>query len=191
MNIRPHASSPRIQRQSGAMSKALLVFLLGAVLIALIASYFWFSRSPAPPVDSEIYAPVTTPEERGDIARDLIAESRSDPAQVDFVDAYEQARSFQADGRFADAQLLYFFAARGNYAPAAFDLATMYDPLHFLSENNLMDKANASQAYKWYVVARDGGNELAAARLQELKAWVENAAADGDIEAAQLLLRWE
>lgn len=191
MNTRPHASSPRIQRQSGAMSKALLIVLLGAVVIALIATYFWSARSPAPPVDSGIYAPVTTPEERGDSARDLIAEIQSDPAQVDFVDAHEQAQRFQAEGRFADAQILYFFAARGKYAPAAFDLATMYDPLHFSSDNSLMGEPNATQAYKWYTVARDGGTELASARLQELKAWVANAAADGDIKAEQLLLIWE
>lgn len=191
MNRKPHANSLRIQRQSGAMSTQSLIILVVIMAIALIGTYFWFSRSPAPPVDSGIYAPVTTPEERGDVARDLIEEIQSNPEGVDYADAFEQARQYQADGRLADAQLLYFFAARGKYAPAAFELATMYDPLHFSSENSLMDKPNASQAFKWYKAARDGGNELAPTRLEELKTWVENAASDGDIEAEQLLLRWE
>lgn len=193
MNSKSDTNSLRIQRQSGAMSTPSVVVLLVIVVVALIAAYFWFSRSPTPPpiVDSGIYAPVTTPEERGDSARDLIEEIKSNPAGVEYADAYEQARQYQADSRFADAQLLYFFAARGNYAPAAFELATIYDPLHFSSENSLMDEANATQAFKWYKQARDGGNEMAAARLEALKAWVENAASDGDPEAERLLLRWE
>ena len=191
MNTRPYTDSLRLKNQSGAMSKQVLVFLLAAVVVALIAVYFWFARSPAPPVESEIYAPVTTPEERGDSARDLIKEIQSNPAGVDYTDAFEQARQYQADGRFADAHLLYFFAARGNYTPAMFELATMYDPLYFSSENSLMDKPNASQAFKWYKKARDTGNESAPARLEALKTWVENAANNGDSEAERLLMRWE
>lgn len=193
MNSKPHANSPRSQRQSGAMSKQLLIILVVIVVIALIAAYFWLSRLPAPgsSLDSGVYAPVTTPEERGDSARELIEELQSGSQGVDYASAFEQARQYQADGRLADAQILYFFAARGKYTPAAFELATMYDPLHFMSQNSVMDEPNASQAFKWYKVALEGGNELAGDRLEDLKAWVESAASDGDIEAEQLLLRWE
>lgn len=191
MNPIPHTRKSPVQHQSGAMSQQALTLLLGVVVIALIAIYFLFVRAPAAPIESAIVAPVTTPEERGDSARDLIEQIRTDPAGVDFAEAHEQAGQYQSEGRLADAQLLYFFAARGNYAPAAFDLATMYDPNHFSSDTSLMDKPSPSQAYKWYQVARDGGSTSAPARLEELKAWVENAASEGDMEAEQLLLRWE
>lgn len=191
MNHKPHAPTPRVLRQSGAISKQALMLLLGVVAVALIAIYFLFIRAPAEPVATDVVVPVTTPEERGDVARDLIAEIRSNPDGVDFSEALAQAQAYQAEGRLADAQLLYFFAAKGNYAPAAFELATLYDPNHFSSENSVMDKPNPSQAYKWYRVARDGGIDSAPARLKELKAWVENASDEGDTEAEQLLLRWE
>jgi len=191
MYHKPHAPTPRALRQSGAISKQALMLLLGVVAVALIAIYFLFVRAPAEPVATGVVVPVTTPEERGDVARDLIADIRSNPDGVDFAEAFAQAQEYQAEGRLADAQLLYFFAAKGNYAPAAFELATLYDPNHFSSENSVMDKPNPSQAYKWYSVARDGGIESAPARLQELRVWVENASDEGDTEAEQLLLRWE
>ena len=91
----------------------------------------------------------------------------------------------------ADAQLLYFFAARGGYAPAAFDLATFNDPNHADTASGLVAAPDPFQAYRWYTVARDAGDERASQRLEELRAWAESASRSGDGDAERLLLQWE
>ena len=145
----------------------------------------------APPRVLETVEPAKTEEERGDTAREVIAELRKNPAEIDYAEAFERAREFQAAGNFADAQLLYFFAARGGYGPAAFELASLQDPNHFSAEAGLMDKPDPFQAYKWYSLARDTGDQEAAKRLTELRAWAVAAAAANDPEAERLLMQWE
>jgi len=141
----------------------------------------------APPRVLETVEPAKTEEERGDSAREIIAELRKNPADIDFGQAFERAREFQAAGNFADAQLLYFFAARGGYGPAAFELASLQDPNHFSAEDGLMDKPDPFQAYKWYGLARDTGDQTAVTRLEELRAWAE-AEADNNADAERLLM---
>jgi TPR repeat protein len=166
-------------------------------------------------------APPVSEEERGDAARDIIArldepdqtqdsdaspgmdaiESRNEPLTTDesgsseaaagYAEAFAEAEEFRAEGRFADAQLLYFFAARGGHAPAAFTLATFYDPNHFSADAGLMDKPDPYQAYKWYKQSLEQNYAGAEMRLAELRTWAENAAGNGDVAAEQLLLVWE
>lgn len=105
--------------------------------------------------------------------------------------AYARAQAFHAEGKLADAQLLYFFAARGGYAPAAFDLATFYDPNHFSTQSSLMKEPDPYQAYKWYRQSLQLGIHDAEARLAKLYVWTEGAADSGDMKAEQLLMLWE
>lgn len=173
--------------------------VIGVVIVALIAvGAIWFlTRQPAPepvprpggPVDT--VAPAETGAERGDTARQIIEELSSAKGGPDYAGAYERAQEFQQQGRFADAQLLYFFAARGGHAPAAFDLATFYDPNHHSEASSLMDEPDPFQAYRWYEAAAEAGDDAANQRLTELRSWAEKAAADGDAEAERLLLQWE
>jgi hypothetical protein len=105
--------------------------------------------------------------------------------------AFERAQAFRAEGEMADAQLLYFFAARAGHARAAFELGSMNDPLHHAPETSLLPEPNAFQAYRWYNAARQAGMAEAATRLDALRNWATAAAAKGDAEAERLLLQWE
>ena len=189
-----------IPRQGGQISPRMVIGIVFAAIIIAVA-VFLFMRAPDPePIPEplpestrplETVTPAETAAERGDSAREIIEELRSSTDDIDFALAYERAQQFQADGRFADAQLLLFFAARGGHAPAAFDLATLHDPNHHDGESSLADEPDAFQAYRWYVTARDAGHETADERLAELRAWAESTAASGDPDAERLLLQWE
>ena len=111
------------------------------------------------------------------------------PSDLDSV--FERAQAFHREGQLADAQVLYFFAARGGHGNSAFELATMNDPNHHSPETSLLPEADAFQAYRWYSTAAEQGHEAAAERLAALREWAENAAQSGDVEAEQLLLQWE
>lgn len=186
---------------SGQINARLLAGIAVFGVLVVIAGIYLLGGKPEPVavpepvVDSprvlETVAPAKSEEERGDTAREVIAELRKNPADIDYEQAYTRAQEFQAAGHFADAQLLYFFAARGGHSEAAFELASLQDPNHFSAEAGLMDKPDPFQAYKWYGVAREAGNQMAVTRLTELRTWAETAAAANDPDAAQLLMQWE
>ena len=165
-------------------------WVLAITTVLLLALVYWYfssapgsSGKPAPP-------PPTSKQAIPEVAREVISEQQEEQAP-DYPAALEQARSLRAEGKLADAQLLYFFAARGGYPPAAFELAELYDPLYFDVSTSLMDKADPFQAFKWYQQALQAGEDAAAARLEALQAWAQEAADEGDMEAEQLLLQWE
>jgi TPR repeat protein len=183
-----HLRLYRRRKEIGAINSPQLI-LLGIGIIALLALVFWFlaSRQEGPTVPPP---PPTSKQAVPEIAREVITEQQEEAAP-DYVGALDQARALKAEGKLADAQLLYFFSARGGYAPAAFELAGMYDPTRFDPAASLMDEPDAFQAYKWYLAAQQGGIEEAAERLAALRTWAEAAAEEGDFEAEQLLLQWE
>lgn len=191
-----YSSGSERARCSGQISGRLLVAIVIGAVAVLVVVYLLLSKPapepvPAPSTPLETVAPAKSKEERGDTARDVIAELRESPGDIDYGQALVRAQEFHAAGQFADAQLLYFFAARGGNGQAAFELATMYDPNHYTKESSLMEKPDPFQAYKWYRDARDAGDQSAAARLTELHAWAEKAASANDPEADRLLLQWE
>lgn len=110
-------------------------------------------------------------------------------ANAELDAAFERARELQTAGKLDDAQVLFFFGARQGHARSAFAYAEMNDPNHHSPETSLLPEPNAFQAFRWYTVARDGGMDAAAARLEELHEWAVAAAADP--EAERLLLQWE
>ena len=181
-------------RTRGAINPRVLI-ALGAVVIVVIAAVYLLRPEPEPIPEPgrplETVEPAQTAEERGDTAREIIAQLEADQDGPDYGAAYARAGEFLAEGRTADAQLLYFFAARGGHAPAAFDLATFNDPNHAGAAAGLVAAPDPFQAYRWYVAARDAGNEQASQRLEELRAWAESASRDGDSDAERLLLQWE
>jgi len=170
------------------------IFLAAVVVLVVV----WLAAReperepiPAPGRPIESVEPAESPTERGDSAREIINELSSGENGVDYSEAYERAREFQSDGRPADAQLLYFFAARGGHAEAAFDLATFHDPNHHARTPGLLDEPDPFQAYRWYRQAEEAGHASASERLTELRAWAERAAGSGNSEAERLLLQWE
>ncbi len=181
-----HTVKAPLKRQSGAVSGPVAITII--VIFALsVAAYFLFIRSASEQVTPDS-VPSTTSEERGDSAREVIAELKQEKTPKDFATAYKQAKEHRAAGRLADAQLLYFFAAKGGNPPAAFDMATMYDPAYFNSDTSVMNKPDPFQAYKWYTQAGEGGHEQAEARIDTLKNWATNAARDGDADADRLMM---
>ncbi len=183
----------------GRIDNRLLVIIAIVALLVIIVAVFWLKPEPEPePVPApdsgrplESVTPAESPAERGDSARDIIGELEAAADGADFAEAYRRAEEFLSQGRMADAQLLYFFAARGGHAPAAFSLATFYDPNHHSPESSFMDEPDPFQAYKWYSEAHEAGDQNAATRLDELRAWAEQAAAAGNADAERLLLQWE
>lgn len=185
-----------IGRSRGQVDRRLVIAIV--ILAVLVLLVVWLTtREPEPePIPDpsrpgETVQPAESPEERGDSARAFISELSSGGDDVDYAQAYERAREFQAEGQPADAQLLYFFAARGGHGAAAFDLATSYDPNHHAQGSSFMDEPDPFQAYRWYRQADEAGHEAASERLTELRAWAEQAAGAGNEEAERLLLQWE
>ncbi len=168
--------------------QTLAVGILVLAVLVVGGVVYWMYRPAGLP--SESPTPAATAVERAADARSVIAELEQS-VPVDYAEAVARAEQFHQEGRLADAQLLYFFAARGGNAAAAFALATMNDPNHHSSATSLLPEPDAFQAYKWYSTARDGGMSEAAARLDALHAWAETAAANGDADAERLLLQWQ
>ncbi len=187
------------RRCRGRIDNRLLVIVAVVALLAIILAIVWLRPEPEPepvpaPASSrplETVEPAESPAERGDSARDIIGELEAAGDSVDYGEAYRRAEEFLSEDRMADAQLLYFYAARGGHAPAAFSLATFYDPNHHSPDSSFMDEPDPFQAYKWYSEAEEAGHENAAMRLDELRAWAEQAAAAGSADAERLLLQWE
>lgn len=185
-------------RIRGRVDPRLLAGIAVAIAIALAVIFVTLpGRGPEPePIPAtapalETVAPAQSGAERGDTAREIIDALKSATDGPDYAEALARASEFQADGRKADAQLLYFFAARGGDGLAAFQLATFYDPNHYSEASSLMDRPDPFQAYKWYRQAQDAGHAPSAERLAELRNWAEQASSKGNVEAERLLLQWE
>jgi TPR repeat protein len=54
----------------------------------------------------------------------------------------------------------------------------------------LLAEPDAYQAYKWYSAALEHGSPEAQQRLEALRDWATQAAAQGNPEAERLLLQW-
>jgi TPR repeat protein len=189
-------ANKRIRRNHGQINQRVLVAIVAAIVVVLIALYLFWPKPVAVPVPEpgpalERVEPAKSGEERGDTAREIIERLNADPGGPDYAEAHARAQEFRADGHLADAQLLYFFAARGGYAPAAFDLGTFNDPGQQTASSGLVTRADPFQAYRWYTAARDAGHENASERLEALRAWAESASQSGDADAERLLLQWE
>lgn len=180
------SKTPGFRRQEGmAITHTQIILAVGTVILIVLALWY-FSSDMAGPGRGEV-APPTSREAVPDLAREVINEQEEAP---DYVAALEQARSLRAEGKLADAQLLYFFSARGGHAQAAFELGEMYDPLHFDASTSLMEQPDPFQAFKWYQQAQQSGVEEAVVRLDALQAWAQQAAEEGNLDAEQLLLQW-
>jgi len=173
-----------------AGSTRLVATIIIAVALLAGAGYYFFFRSAPEIVEPSVPLPPAAKEAKPEQAREIISQQK-DTTEVDYDKSYQEALRFMEDGQMADAQLLLFYSARAGHGPSALVLAGLYDPVEFDPATSLMDKPDAFQAFKWYSKALDAGQEQAGARIDALKAWCETAAAEGDQQAAQLLLQWE
>lgn len=180
--------SPPAGRQQGMAISRTQWFLAAGTVLLIVLALWYFASDMGGPGRGEV-APPTSKEAVPELAREVIDEQQQEQAP-DYAAALEQARSLRAEGKLADAQLLYFFAARGGYAPAAFELAELYDPLHFDATTSLMEQPDPFQAFKWYQQAQQAGVGEATIRLEALHDWANQAAEEGNLDAEQLLLQW-
>ena len=123
-------------------------------------------------------------------ARDLIQQIREKGKPYPLDQLMAQASAYANDGNLADAYITFYFAAREGSVDAMMMMAEMSDPTMFQSENNLLDRADAIQAYKWYKRALDKGFEPASARLKNIHQWAKAEAKYGNKDASQLLLNF-
>jgi hypothetical protein len=121
-------------------------------------------------------------------ARQIIETARNNGKPYPFSEIVEKARGYQQEGRLADAHLLFFFGAREGELESMMKMAVMSDPTLFRSENSLLDKADAIQAYKWYQKAALSGHQPAIDSLQKLREWALEESELGNPNARQLLL---
>ena len=158
-----------------------------AVLVVALLVYYLYPTTTVPPEGAP--GAGVTDAERGDSAREAIADLQ-DQGAGGYDAAYSRAEEYRSDGRLADAQLMYFYAARGGHAESAFQLGTMNDPNHHDPASSLLPNPDPFQAYKWYSQALEGGMDEASTRLEALRDWAEREAQTGNTEAEQLLLQW-
>lgn len=123
-------------------------------------------------------------------AREFIHQIRQKGKPYAFDEVMARAAMFAAEGSLADAHLVYFFAAREGHIEAMMVMAEMSDPTMFHADNNLLDHADAVQAYKWYKQSLQSGFEPARERLQNLQQWATAEARFGNASAQQLLLNF-
>lgn len=137
-------------------------------------------------------APVKTePTVEGETAREIIAAQRSGADSRPLSELYNLATQYQQQGHTTDAYLLWFFAARQGDGQSAFALASLHDPNHFESGNDLLSEADATQAYKWYSAAAAQAVPQARERLDALRLTLQQQADGGDLSARRLLLNWQ
>lgn len=175
------------------------IIWIGLIIVGLIL-YIFVSSDRGMPV--ETVNKVAQIESSGEIersllippgmrAREYIAQIRASEKPYPMTDIVEKAAAYQTEGSLADAHLLYFFSARESYLPAMMKMAEMADPAFFRAEDNLLDQADAIQAYKWYQKAATMGHEPAVKRVKNLQQWADTESKTGNPDARQLMLNFK
>ncbi|MCU7905155.1 MAG: deoxyribonuclease [Candidatus Thiodiazotropha sp. (ex Epidulcina cf. delphinae)] len=150
------------------------------------------SEIPADNTESvTMNAPVGRAPADGEAARAIISGLRAGETTLTPTQILDQSNAFRREGRLSDAYLLLFYAARNGDGQAAFSLAGLHDPNHFVKGNSLSEKPDPYQAHKWYTVAAGQGVTKAQERLKILRSTMEELAKTGDLTAQRLLLNWQ
>ena len=153
-------------------------------------------ESPAADSDHKVatetasIAPLKPLDRENKTARSLISSIRSGKTEITVEEILERAEQYTQEDRLADAYLLLFYAAREGDGRAAFALASMHDPSHFVQGNTLLEKPDSYQAHKWYQAAAEQKIAGAQKRLEALRGVIEKQAESGDPSAQRLLLNW-
>ncbi|MCU7919202.1 MAG: deoxyribonuclease [Candidatus Thiodiazotropha sp. (ex Epidulcina cf. delphinae)] len=150
------------------------------------------SKTPADNTESDTTnAPVSRAPADGETARSIISRIRAGKTTLTPKQILDQADTFRQEGQLTDAYLLLFYAARNGDGQAAFSLAGLHDPKHFVNGSSLLEKPDPYQAHKWYTAAAERGVTKAQKRLKILRNTTEELAKTGDLTAQRLLLNWQ
>ncbi len=189
MTAEPHVDlAPEFEEKRAARApwlRHLLVLLaLGLILTALI-----LDNGSEPGKTEGQQAAATTDQTRTDgAAARAWLKAAGSGANPDA--AFQQARQYDAEGRHADAWLLYYFAARKGHGPSALELGRRADPLHFDAAKSVTGSPEPYEAFKWYRLAAKSGVSEANDYLADLRGWVKDEAGKGDIQAQRMQLLW-
>jgi len=177
------------------------IVVIGLIFFIFVGSDRGSVGPQSLPLDSQPEKTVAEDSNEGEINRDLlvppgmrareyIGQLRAKGKPYDLEQVMAKASTYSNEGSLADAHLAFFFAAREGHVEAMMMMAEMSDPTLFQSENNLLDQADAVQAYKWYQLAVTSGFEPAKPRLANLHQWALAEAKYGNTNAQQLLLNF-
>jgi TPR repeat protein len=119
-----------------------------------------------------------------------VTKLRAEDMETEPDELFNRAEQLQDEGQLEDAYLLYRLAARQGHVQAALVLGTQADPAFHTADTSILTEADPQQANKWYSAAAEAGNEEAVKRLKQLRAHVEQSAADGNAAAQRLMLQW-
>ena len=108
---------------------------------------------------------------------------------IDPEGAVKLAKSLPDKPERADAAfILLEYAAEAKHAEAALIVGRYFDPNYTGDVGTIIKDPEA--AYEWYQAALSGGQLQAKNHLSDLRRWVEKEAAQGSIEARELLSSW-
>ena len=85
------------------------------------------------------------------------------------------------------ALLMFEHGAAQDHAPSLVAIGRMYDPVYFSPSRSAFTHANPERAAEQYGLAESLGDQNAAQALTNLRAWLEENAARGDVEAQRAL----
>lgn len=129
----------------------------------------------------------------GSAARAYIADLEDSGGDIDLDVIFDQAELLNKQNQPVDNYLLNFYAAKRGHANAAFRLAQMADPATFSQGSKMLmfNKANVTQANKWYSQAALAGHPKAARYLKEMRVRIMAEAATGNEKAQRLMLQFQ
>jgi general secretion pathway protein A len=129
----------------------------------------------------------------GSAARAYIADLEDSGGDIDLDVIFDQAELLNKQNQPVDNYLLNFYAAKRGHANAAFRLAQMADPATFSQGSKMLmfNKANVTQANKWYSQAALAGHPKAARYLKAMRARIITEAATGDEKAQRQALQFQ
>lgn len=102
--------------------------------------------------------------------------------------AFRFGQDFLDAGATDTALALFELAAQTGHGPAHTAIGRMADPLTFASETSAFSRPNAELAIDWYRRALAAGDTAANDALLTLRLWLEQRAAEGDLDAQNALL---
>ncbi len=124
----------------------------------------------------------------GEQARSLIKTTLG-KGQQSPADIFSQAEKLRKTGKYTDAWLLHFYAARQGHAPSSASLAFMSDPGTYQKFGSPLANGDEFQALKWYSLATKQGDTKSADNFNQFKKHLQNKANSGDTHSRQLLLQ--
>ncbi len=193
----PRTQTDDHQRRPPASRLWRVLAAVGLLAVLGVGGYWWSLPAPEPappdanqPGEPPLLPPAVAPPANAPPAFSVQDARQKLQAGLTSDQMYVLAQQFQTqpDG-LQGAFLLYSQAAEQGHAAAALQLGKMYDPAS--TEPTPLPRRRAAKAYGWYRQAAAGGVAAAGQHLDALRAWAEQAAGRGDVDAQTLLQDWQ